>query len=805
MEAKNILNKLKPIVIVILIFSLVFFLRAEAANISGVPDQMDTSYFQEDSGLPYFSEMDSYYNYRLTENFLEHGYFGDARVNGTEMDMHSFFPPGKSVEGYTPMISWITVFLYTVANLFGDFPLLVVSFWTSALIASLCVIPAFFFIRRLTNDYGGIAAAVLVGLSTFYFSHTFAGFFDTDMFNAIMPILVIWFLSESITATGEKNRIIYGVFAAVSMLVFSLSWEGWWYIFYLAIFAVIIYMLVSKFLFKMETFKSWSDYTSKVQWLREQPVILPLIIFVGLSSVLMILFWGGSFFASLMGPFTAFELQSSTLAAAYPNVYISVGELQVPEPDMVVSHVGGIIPFAFGILGLLMLYLGLIIKKRKGKEKRKVSKKDRKPRRRKRRARSGKSAQRRKAELDESPEKEIDENRILAPGKRSNYLYYAILFSVWLLITAYSFTMGVRFVEMFAIPVALCAGIFVGLISDYLKNHIKKPSYHAIAMAAVLILVCYMPISSANSVANSIVPGTDDGMVNTLSWVKDNTPENTVITSWWDFGHLFAAKADRPVTFDGSSQNNGRAYWVAKALLTSNENLSAGILRMLASSGDYGFMALENHTHDTGKSVEILDKILPEDKASAQNILTTQYGFTGEQAQNVIQYTHPDNVNPDLLVTSIDMVNKAQWWSYFGNWDFASKNSTGYGYFMAPANATSEGNSVNIQSENITVQINGTTATGSLKIGNRVTEPHRLMIVSDGNKTFDQVINNESLFSILVVKQDNNLITVAMSKELEDSMFTRLFFMQGEGLTRFKLAHKEPVEGISEVMVWNVN
>jgi dolichyl-diphosphooligosaccharide--protein glycosyltransferase len=43
-----------------------------------------------------------------------------------------------------------------------------------------------------------------------------------------------------------------------------------------------------------------------------------------------------------------------------------------------------------------------------------------------------------------------------------------------------------------------------------------------------------------------------------------------------------------------------------------------------------------------------------------------------------------------------------------------------------------------------------------------------------------------------------------MSKELEDSMFTRLYFMQGEGLTRFKLAHEEPSEGIAEVMVWNV-
>jgi asparagine N-glycosylation enzyme membrane subunit Stt3 len=82
-------------------------------------------------------------------------------------------------------------------------------------------------------------------------------------------------------------------------------------------------------------------------------------------------------------------------------------------------------------------------------------------------------------------------------------------------------------------------------------------------------------------------------MVTSLQWIGNNTSNNTVITSWWDFGHLFTYEANRPVTFDGSSQNSPRAYWVGKALLTSNETLSVGILRMLgikwrSSSFNYG-------------------------------------------------------------------------------------------------------------------------------------------------------------------------------------------------------------------------
>ena len=75
-------------------------------------------------------------------------------------------------------------------------------------------------------------------------------------------------------------------------------------------------------------------------------------------------------------------------------------------------------------------------------------------------------------------------------------------------------------------------------------------------------------------------------MFNTLTWIKSNTPENSVLASWWDFKHLFTAIANRHVVFDGGSQNNMRAYWIGNSLATTNEDLSAGLLRMLVNSGE---------------------------------------------------------------------------------------------------------------------------------------------------------------------------------------------------------------------------
>ena len=821
MSIKEFLSKYKVFIIIILLFLMVFSLRAEAGFIPGASDQMK-AYYEDGNGLPYFSEMDSYYNYRMTADFLAYGHLGETKINGTDWDTLSYAPEGRSAE-YSPLIVYLTAFVYKVANLFAKVPLTAIAFWMAAFIASLCVIPAYLFIRRLTNDYGGIVAALLVGLAPFYFSHTFAGFFDTDMFNILLPLLVAWFFVESVRANEIKNRAIFAVLSAVSLLLFSMAWEGWWYIFYIIIAAVVIYLPVSRYLFNIKT-KPLSEYPNKKGWFLDQHEIFSLAVFLVLGSVLIILVsgWGG-FVGALTGSVSVTQLQSAvTAGTSYPNVFVSVGEMQVPTLDAAMAGVGGIAPIVFAILGVFLLFWQL---------KPKTEKKENKPKKSSKKSSKRKNKSKRNRKAKENEVTKENENKINGPitGKdRKNYLFYGILFSVWLIIIAYALTKGQRFGEPFAIPVALTAGIFVGFVATYVKEHVANQGYRYIITALVVIIAVYSPIVSDYSTASSIVPGTDDSMVASLSWINQNTSNDTVITSWWDYGHLFTAVADRKVTFDGGSQTGARAYWVGKALLTNNETLSAGILKMLSTSGDQGYLTLENYTKDTGKSTEILNNILGVDKATAQTILTTQYGLTTDQAQNVLKYTHPDNPTPDVLITSSDMIGKALWWSYFGSWNFTSNNGTASGYSAAQANATTVNNTtVLIGSNAVVAQVNGSNITAGLintnelqsqenttsssvlyneiltelKGGNGslVLKPHKLMVINNGNLT-EQIVSNDSSFSILVIGENSTYITVAMSKELEDSMFTRLYFMGGAGLTHFNMSYAQP-----GVMVWKVS
>ena len=71
--------------------------------------------------------------------------------------MHRNSPDGDKIN-YELAIVWVTSFFYNIANqFFGDYTVQEVAFWTGAIVASLAVVPAFIFARRLTNDLGALS------------------------------------------------------------------------------------------------------------------------------------------------------------------------------------------------------------------------------------------------------------------------------------------------------------------------------------------------------------------------------------------------------------------------------------------------------------------------------------------------------------------------------------------------------------------------------------------------------------------------------------------------------------------------
>ena len=832
MDNKKLLRKIAPIVVALLLVLVVFAIRAETVNLGAISDPEMKALYQDDTGMPYFTEIDSYYNYRLTENYLNTGHLGDTVVNGTDWDSLSTSPNGREAN-YQPIIIMLAAWVYNFVNMFGNVSLTQVAFWLGPIVGSLAVLPAFYMVKRATGSmWGAIIAGIIAGAAPAYFSHTYGGFFDTDMFNVLLPLMTVLFLTESIYAKKPIFKALYAGIAALFLGLFSIAWSGYAYMVLLTFGTLILYFPASYIMDR----KDGKDLSNIKEWLVNNPATIPFVVFAIVGIIVLLITVGSTFVDTTLGIIgMSTSLQSATAGTAYPNVYVSVGEMQIPQVIDILNNSGGTFTVLFALFGFVLMFLALR-KRPKVEEDVTVEEPKEEKSEKKLRTRRYKPKTKKAEEITHT-----HENRFI-PGKfqwtqdeKYNNLFLFVLLILWTLGITVMLTQGTRFIEQFEVPIALMAGISVGIFLNYIDLKIEQKPYVTFIAIVLLLLAVVSPLYADHLTSSQSVGSTNDDMYNTLTWIKSNTPENSVLASWWDFGHLFTAVADRQVVFDGGSQNNMRAYWIGNSLSTSNQDLSAGILRMLANSGEEASNTLDLYTGDTSKTVKILNEILPMDRTQASAALTGTYGLDQQQANSVLDQTHPSNTKPVYLILSSDMLSKAAWWSYFGTWDFENQTSHHYSYYATQsATENINGKSFTLGTDNGVVGVSGTSneTNGSTMnfayidqsklnktidmfttedkerlanelsegTGNELIKPHKLILV-ENNQLSERIVNNNSNMSIMAIRQnDGSYFTVLFDTFLEDSVFTKLYLESGYNVTRFTFAHSEP--GIS---VWGVD
>lgn len=749
--SNNILkrNTIITFAIILIIFSVGFILRIESVHISGISDN-EKAFFEDQNGFPYMYELDSYYNYRLTKNYIDHGYLGDAIIDGKEWDLHSYYHPGVPLD-YPPLIVYITAFIYKLVNLFAGMPLIMVCFWLPAFIGPLAGVVAYLFVRKFTNEYGAAAAGILMATAPFYFIRTVPGWFDTDMFNIIFPILVVWFFFEAIQSKTTKKMTFFTSLSIISMLLFAMAWNGWQYQFYLIVIFSVFYVIWNKLRgrqIKNLLYVLGGFFTG---------TLLLVAIFTGYLNVIKL-------FAS---PLELFKMVGSQgLWSPWPDIYISVSELASPTVEHVVSSVG--IAFFGGIFGFLWIFRVLINKNLKKRFLNKMS-----------------------------------------------CVFFSFLI-LWTIVGFFALTEGSRFILMIIPPLVLSTGIMAGLCISYLdllRNSTKisffKNSRNITIISSVILLLFVTPaIANVYASFSGFTPGTNDDLWTASEWINNNTPNDTVIISEWSYGHLFTSIADRPVVFDGrlgyietlpirnydnaytfrdKSPSVSREYWIYRAFETGNERLSSGIFKMIATSGDLGYLTLDNYTKNTTKTVEILNSILGLNKEEAMAIMTHNYSLNAQEAQSVLNYTHPDNPQSFVLVTTDDMINSGYWVFYFGLWDF--NKIEGNDNLTYSVGKISINNDILNSSDGILMNLN----TGNIIWDGKT--PYSSIIINK-SKVKKHYLDKNSDFSVILNMDSNK--SVIIDKNFENSLFTKLVIEKNPS-TNFKSIHKN-----NDVTVWKI-
>ncbi|MBN2095185.1 MAG: hypothetical protein JW727_04000, partial [Candidatus Aenigmarchaeota archaeon] len=649
-------------------------------------------------------------------------------------------------------------------------------FWVSPFFAALAVFPAFWIGKELHSNKAGIFAAFFVGFTPSFLFRSMAGYLDTDCFVVFFSMLVVALFLAAYNRVDTKNwkkpaPIILAILAGVSMALFALVWSGFSYMPWLFAGLFGFQWVYNVFL------AEGSDIKNKVKnsmgFFKSHVLIYALMFLAFLATYYPMPY----VLSNLSAPdpiqqvigVTSFFQTAKAEGGIFPNVWISISEEMSASFSEVVGRVHPVI-FGFGLLGLIFLMFLFF------------------------------------------------QNL----GKKSIYPETFFFMFIWIAPTLYGSLWAVRFTQLLALPMAICAGLAVAIIFDAifrLENYgdnkalLKKASWIIAALFSVFLLYAlvlgndanYTSIYKADEMsANSFGSGATSGWVTSMSWLKNNSAECSVVATYWDPGYLIASLSERTTVYDGGTQNNQR--------VTSIEDLNG----LDCMKDRQGYLIDEEGLSDWcdtyGTHSSVYCSLIGTPDAPKQYCVTSRmqdmagalYTSDEVKAAKVLE-SYLGDCTEIYFLASNDLIGKSTWWTYFSNWDPVKGQGTAYPYSMSGLTGQKQ-----LMLENgtaleygpfylkITVK-DGMQKVEPLLLQNGMWLGIKALIFYDNGTAVRLDYPDAPVPGVLWVDPTFRLV-IYMPAQTENSMFTRMFFFEGEGFEYF-----EKVYSNSEIKLFKLN
>jgi dolichyl-diphosphooligosaccharide--protein glycosyltransferase len=355
--------------------------------------------------------------------------------------------------------------------------------------------------------------------------------------------------------------------------------------------------------------------------------------------------------------------------------------------------------------------------------------------------------------------------------RKEKIAFEEIFLFLFALVTFYMILHGVRFALIFSVATSLSAGYVIGNSYNYLKSYKNQ---FLIAILFGIILFYSLDLFSNAYVFGEQYSrgyGISENWKSALDWLKQYGNTTTLVATWWDPGHIIAGYTGLKVHADGAHcgpgvcipyDHNIRIQDMGRIFSTSNEEEAYSILKK------YTYLTKEQCDEVKKKYGNMIyDNILKEDPCS--------------------------NITKIYFIASNDLIGKYYWLTYFGT-------GTGRQYVVLPLTGRdNQGNLVYgngiltlaFKDNNIVPILN----VPSQGIFNMVVR--KMIFVYQGNQYSFDYSNTTNKIDGLVFSDGSTAIY--MDPQTANSMFTRLYFFNGEGLKYFKLVYSNPEVKIFEV------
>jgi len=429
------------------------------------------------------------------------------------------------------MFKYGTVFFTALLTRITPFSLETVMLYMPAVISSLVVIPTILIARLYGKPWWGFFAALLGSIAWSYYNRTMIGYYDTDMFSAMAPMFILYFLIKSTIDFNMKSAL----YAALAIV---------WYPFLYDQGLAIVYAM-------------GMIYGAYMVWYhRKEKTAYASLILVFLSLVPISKF-------GLSAPYT-YVVHTIIVAAVY--MLLGRGKFTLKQ-EMIAA--GGI----FILFLLLGNVFGLIVAKVlsytiKGTEEGVLH---------------FYAVNQTVREAGDIPFS-IFANRISGSqvGVFVSLIGYLVL--VWkhrpfilalplVGIGIFALWGGLRF-TVYAVPVAAMSAVYLFfVIGEYIQNMKLRYGFIVLATAAML----YPNIS--HIMAYMVPTVLNKSEVEDLAKLDKVATSKDYTISWWDYGYPIWYYSDTNTLIDGGKHNNDN-FIVSKILQSSSAKLAANLSRL---------------------------------------------------------------------------------------------------------------------------------------------------------------------------------------------------------------------------------
>jgi len=537
------LNHLIVIGILILAFSTSFLIRTQPMNYG----------FE-------LNEFDPFFNFRATEYIVDNGFIAYFQWN----DDKTWYPYGRDVSA-TSQIMLHTTAAITYQIFGGNSSLYDFTILFPVIVGSLTVVVIFALVRLFGGTNAGLIASLLFAIALPITMRGLAGWFKSEPLGIFYGLLGLYLFLSAINSQNKKIIISKIIFGGIIMGFGLASWGGNQFL----IIPIGLFILILPFVRKDHKFLLWSiplfvTVFLLISSMFERPGPSFVTGFGGLSLILPTVFLLFCIFVQkisndknkirnglflllgfiIIGSFLVIVNENSNFLSMpsyrYLNAINPFLTTLDPLTDSVAEHATTTTALSFFFNSILMIFAGLgvwIILSKKISKTGIIVKNDMKA-------------------------------FMLIMGITSVYISSAFirleLFASLSLIILASVGLSILTKEIFQIK-------YFGK-----KNYALKTSYFVIILFLFLIPLVYPTqnwISVADSPPTILNGGTtypvSSDWLEALEWIKLNTPVDSVVASWWDYGYWITTLTDRATINDNATLIDSRIKQMAQIFVSS--------------------------------------------------------------------------------------------------------------------------------------------------------------------------------------------------------------------------------------------